>query len=125
MRTKTLYFTLALSFFLFVANIFALKTNLYWTTSWADIITHVMGGMIVAGVTILLWDFKKTGKKVRLGSVVASVIIVGIAWEAFELYYAMTAITDKGFIPDTIGDILFDTLGAYLGYRFLVNNSNN
>lgn len=121
MRTKILYFTFALSFFLFLANSFAIKTNLYWTTPWADIVTHTVGGMIVAGGTILLWEFKNLGRKIKLSSIISSVIIVGLVWELFELYYGLTLVTDPGYFLDTAGDIFFDTFGAYIGYRFLIS----
>lgn len=123
MQTKILAFIFILSLTLFFTNSFALKANLYWTTSWADIITHSLGGMVVLGLIMLVSLQKTPTKGFKVFRMMSLVVFIGVVWELFELYNGMTFITDKGYWLDTAGDIFFDILGAYLGYRFLTMNS--
>lgn len=124
MRNTTLYFIFLISLALFLANDFAIKANLYWTTSWADMITHTMGGMVVSGLIIFILSFNKS-YKFNAKTTIISTLFVGILWEIFELYNGLTFLTDKGYTMDTLGDLFFDMVGGYLGYRFLIKNSNN
>lgn len=114
--TKNLLFLLASSSLLFVINIIALKANLYWTTSWADIISHTLGGVVVGSFCMTVRQFKSF---IGLKHVFVFALAVGILWEIFELYTGLTAFSDPGFLIDTVGDIIFDVLGSFLAYAFL------
>jgi len=99
-------------------NYVATVANLYWTTSWADAISHTLGGAMLGGVLILLLSTKIV-KKVSLSQVLVFALIIGVLWEVFEMYTGMTFVNDAGYWLDTFGDIFFDMFGSCLAYIFL------
>lgn len=119
MRTIILIYILVLSAVLFGAHEFALSTNLYWTTSWADIVTHTLGGGVVSGVFILAFSLRQEAKSIRFSHILLLTFVVGVLWEIFELVFGMTSYSDPAYPLDTSGDLFFDCLGAYISYLFL------
>lgn len=117
---KNLFYLLGISLILYFTNFIAIKANLYWTTIWADMVTHTLGGMVVGGIVIFGTSLLRKQKKSL--SLFIITLIVGIVWEVFELYTGMTMITDSGYYLDTFGDICFDLLGAYLSYSYLIKS---
>lgn len=102
-------------------NYIATVANLYWTTSWADIISHTLGGAMVGGIFVFMGRI--LGHRVVLSQILLFTLIIGVLWEVFEMYTGMTAFTDIGYWLDTEGDILFDVFGSYLTYKYLIKNN--
>jgi hypothetical protein len=119
---KSLFFILFISIALFLMNFVAIKTNLYWTTSWVDIVSHTLGGAMLGGVVIFLLTLSSKKHRIKLKHIFTFAIFVGIIWEYFEIKSGMNAITDPGYWVDTAGDIFFDTFGSYLASVFLTKN---
>lgn len=117
--TKNLAFILFVSIALFFMNLLAIKTNLYWTTSWADIVSHTLGGAMLGGVVIFLLTLSSKKNRIKLKHIFCFAIFIGIIWEYFEIKSGMNAITDPGYWADTAGDIFFDTFGSYIAYLYL------
>lgn len=117
--TKKLVFILVISSVLFVMNFVAIKANLYWTTDWADVISHTLGGMMLGGVIMFLVSLGKAKNSYNLIHILLFVLCAGVAWEFFEVYTGMNALTDTGYWPDTLSDIFFDMFGSYLASVFL------
>jgi hypothetical protein len=117
--TKNLVFILVVSSVLFAMNFLAIKADLYWTTDWADIISHTLGGMMLGGVIIFLISLSKAKNNSKLIQVLLFALCVGVAWEFFEVYTGMNALTDPGYWSDTLSDIFFDMFGSYLASVFL------
>jgi hypothetical protein len=101
-------------------NWLASARDYYYTIYWYDFMMHFLGGLGIG--LFLLWVsklslgaisvFLNSGAKILL-----TVIIVGIAWEIFELAFRMTAFGDIGYAWDTGHDLVMDALGG-LGVVF-------
>ena len=122
-RKEVLFVSFALIILIGVLNIWALNNFWYWVYWWFDILMHFLGGLWVGVMAI--WVYYLSGllgkplitkKNVLILSFV-SVLVVGIGWEVFEIFIKET-INEPGFIIDTLGDLLFDLLGAFVAYRY-------
>lgn len=102
----------------------ALKTNLYWTTAWADIISHTLGGAMLGGVVIFLLTLSSKKNRIKLKHIFLFAIFVGVIWEYFEVKSGMNEITDPGYWSDTVADLFFDVFGSYVAYSYLIRNYN-
>jgi hypothetical protein len=109
---------LGLSVALFLGHRLATVFSLYWTTDWADIVMHTIGGALLCAIVLYAYTLNTKIASASLGKVLLLVIFMGIVWEVFELYTGLTYLYDKGYTTDTLGDIFFDTLGGYLANLF-------
>ena len=98
----------------------------YWTLWWFDILMHFLGGFWIASVC--LWIFygnyfrqisRPSRTKLFVFAILSS-IILGLAWEAFEL--ATNIILFPEYIPDSALDMVMDTIGGVFAYFFYVRN---
>ncbi|MES2223703.1 MAG: hypothetical protein V4469_02085 [Patescibacteria group bacterium] len=113
---RNLLFLLVASFLLFAMNDLAVRANLYWTTVWADMVSHTLGGVVLGSFCMVFRQMKPT---IGLKHIIVFALFVGILWEVFEIYTGMTAFTDVGYWLDTSSDIFFDILGSTLAYLAL------
>lgn len=74
---------------------------------------HFLGGVCVGIFTLWLADVLKVRNMLALCLVLIAVI--GIGWEIWEYASGYTSYPADTF--DTFTDLVFDTLGALLGYR--------
>jgi VanZ family protein len=107
-------------------HLLALRFFLYWTTSWFDLLTHFLGGFLIA---LIMFSFmnriqrseEKVNDKLLIASVVLAVLVVGLSWELWELFTGLSdVIEDK---VDAIVDLIMDLIGsvvAVLYYYFLI-----
>ncbi len=120
---------------LFVVGCLAVSADtfyLYWTNWWLDSIVHFLAGVTVGMTGILVWHFYfKSIPRVPKSILIATtcVIIVGILWEVYELYFGIESILDgMYYFVDTTSDILLDILGALFGglyaHRILIKNNS-
>ena len=112
----TAYLLFAIGFLNVLAEIF----YFHWTIWWYDTMLHVMGGAAVAMfiLSAYLYYFNKS-PKINLKFitfVLVGVLVVGILWEIFELYFNLTSL-DDGIIykRDTISDLIADMVGGLIG----------
>ncbi len=102
----------------------ALSYSLYWAIEWFDIPMHFLGGFLIG--ILALFVFFSSGwisftKNIRdwqmiLFITVSSVLIVGLAWELWELFVGFTdLIADRA---DTILDLIMDTTGAVAAFYY-------
>ena len=95
---------------------------LYWKYAWLDILMHALGGVTVAlGISIL--PFFRTHFFERfqsLGLYVVAALLIGIAWEVFEVLSGIMVVDDT-FISDTALDLLMDAVGVAGGYHLVVS----
>lgn len=84
---------------------------------WLDIPVHVLGGITVAlGISILpFFKISLPKKYATLFAYVGTAVMVGIAWEIFEVASSV-AVVDDGYVIDTVIDLCMDALGGALGY---------
>ncbi|SEW24377.1 hypothetical protein [Halobacterium jilantaiense] len=99
---------------------------------WWDHLAHTLSGVVVAGATDLALhaesgdgDTAAAGPRARAATITTVTLALGVFWELLE--YAVHAVADRlGFEPllvhygrrDTLGDLVFDLLGAGLVVRF-------
>ncbi len=95
---------------------------LYWTTEWADIGMHFLGGLFIGIVALFVFftsgyiALPKENMLLVFVVTIASVLVIGLAWELWEIFMGLTnVLRDQA---DTILDIIMDTLGglAAIGY---------
>lgn len=94
----------------------ALELYLYWTTSWFDVVMHFLGGLLIGLLAVFFFytsgyvTFPREHRGAAFAIVIASVLVVGLGWELWELFLGWTdVLADRG---DTILDIIMDTLGG-------------
>lgn len=104
---------------LFLLHTFAISFKLYWTVWWIDIISHLLGGSVVAFIAILLWMNGKEKRMPKNTELFIFVLLVGILWEVFELTFGVVATSDPGFLLDTLIDICMDLCGIIIT-KFLI-----
>lgn len=100
-----------------VLELIASKLTLYYVWPWFDILMHTLGGMTVALALIAAVEgytnWMPRSLPAKAGFVAGGVIIVGLLWELFEYVLDLwLGVNLQPSIPDTIADLLFDTVGA-------------
>src|SRR3989344_5334219 len=97
-------------------------TGGYWGNRWyiesGNSYFHLAGGLVIALLTASYYnsEFQKISQPLRFFCILAIVMGVGVLWEFHE--YLLSEIVNKSFmgdLPDTIKDLLMDTLGGALG----------
>ncbi len=107
---------------IFLLNDIALADFFYWKYWWYDIMMHSLGGLFVGGA--VAWFFVRTGYAQKLSTknflllTVALVFAVGAGWEIFE-YTNGFFLGEVNVALDTMGDLLCDVLGGFVGWYIL------
>ncbi|MEX2144815.1 MAG: DUF2238 domain-containing protein [Candidatus Spechtbacterales bacterium] len=109
--------------------------SFYYTTSWYDSVLHLAGGFWV-GLVYLEWAKIRTKKlvlsEIEVFKTVIFVLMIGIAWEIFEIVYDFSANTSfeaskypplSGGTIDTFKDLILDMVGALMA-TFSVHRAN-
>ncbi len=129
--------------FIIVVHILALINHWYWTYQWLDIPMHFLGGFWTAATLIAL-NLKLRIKNLELfnaSNYLITVImtlsfaaLIGVFLEFAEFLYDIF-ISSRGYFgflqlgaADTIADLFFDLLGAFVFiiiYRVIANNVNS
>ncbi len=111
--------TLLLSILVYFLHTIALENYFYWIYWWFDILLHTLTGFVLGLliVFILYRLFHSISSRSVLFLTIAGVLIVAIVWEIFE-YVNGFALTHGSYILDTIGDILFGLIGAYIAIKY-------
>jgi hypothetical protein len=104
-----------------IAHLFGLDGWYYEVESY-DTFMHFIGGaglgLFVAGLIGTYYD--KT--KVTYLNVFLGVILGGIAWELFEMYYEITGhpLWSTLYYLDTVKDLIMDALGGVVVTYFMI-----
>ncbi len=81
-------------------------------------VMHFSAGGVVGMATVLtcIYFSKYSDRKIKIVLLSALAgLVVGIAWELFELYFGMATFADgMDYVTDTLSDLSLDTLGAIL-----------
>lgn len=108
-----------------ILNKIAVSLSLYTTIWWYDIPMHILGGVLIALITLFFiydakfFNFSDKKPAVIFASAVGMVLIIGLSWELWELYMGLTNVyTDR---IDTAKDLVDDTLGAIAAYLYSKN----
>lgn len=107
-----------------LAVINALAVYFYWYSLlwWFDMPMHFLGGFTVFFFCAIVWlPARKWVSNGRfLFEAVITTVLIGVLWEALELYLYLTY-GSPGFITlDAISDVFFDLAGAlFASYRII------
>lgn len=82
---------------------------------------HLLGGFVIGliAVFILLNHFRMgvlEDKKVTLILVLSFVLIIGLGWELWELFFGLTNILEDKL--DTVIDLVMDFIGGYFAFLY-------
>jgi hypothetical protein len=90
---------------------------LYWTIWWFDMLMHFISGLEVGMAAVLIWQYFyptkiRLTKKMAIG--VLGGLTVGLLWEAYELYFGITTLSDGvAYYTDTVSDLILDLCGGF------------
>ena|SRR3989344_2463617 len=126
-------FFILLFFALVVVGVVHVTGNLfflYWKFPWLDIISHFFGGFWVGGAALLIYsrthinrfDSKKWLHVILLALVTG--LAVGVMWEIFEVFIELTNLPNEKYFSDTVADLVFDTIGAFIAALSFLYCSN-
>ena len=123
---KTFILLFVVGFLNYIASVF----YLYWTVWWFNMVMHFLSGGVVTMTTFLILRFfRKNETFSRLKIIflaIASVFIVGIAWEIFELSVGLTSFSDGiWYVLDTVSDLILDLSGGFLGIFYALRSNHN
>ncbi|MDP1624829.1 MAG: hypothetical protein Q8L64_03570 [bacterium] len=94
----------------------------YESTEWFDIMMHFLGGAWVSGTALWLAAVYLPDSRLYLVTVrnlVLCAIVVGIAWELFELVMGWTSFAMENYWGDTVLDLVMDVIGGWTMARIL------
>jgi hypothetical protein len=102
-------------FLVAVLHALAMQASLYWVYPWFDIPMHFLGGA-VAAFGFLSWIGERFVplQRATLVRTVSFVLVVGIAWEIFELSFGLTDAI--AYTVDTAMDLVFDVAGGMVAF---------
>jgi len=113
MDRKKLFIRLALLIlFIFVLNFIA--TKLYWYSSiwWFDMPMHFLGGFWIGLALLWLLPIDEPSVK-QVFKIMFGVLLIGTAWELFEIVVNNIFAQNPFDLIDTTSDILFDVSGGF------------
>lgn len=120
-KRRNLLSILFLSALLLLLHVVCLKFYLYWTTWWADLINHFLGGAILVLIFALLFpSITRMSSCARFCALFALTLAAGLAWEMFELGFHLTFVSDHEYLGDTSLDIVMDMLGMTASYYYFL-----
>jgi len=97
-------------------HLIALELSLYYVFAAFDIPMHFLGGAVIALMIFALAaiEFPLPRFMTKFGPVILSVCIVGIMWEAFEVWAGIPM--EHDYFADTALDLVMDLVGGVVGY---------
>ncbi len=119
MSQKNLLFKIAsLVVFIFLVNFLAMKFYWYSSLWYFDMFMHFLGGFWLG--LAFLWLFKVINFNFKnLAIVILGVLIIGVAWEFFEIGVDKIFLKDNLNYLDIYSDIFFDLAGGMTAFLYL------
>lgn len=113
MSFKTaLYFALVAIALVAMLHVSGLHFYFYWRIPWYDRIVHVIAGFAVVFFTYYI------SRSLSLS--VIGALVVGVAWEVFEIQSGYSSMAHSGYIFDTIGDLVSDVVGGTVALLYIL-----
>ena len=128
LQKRLLAISLITILFILVFHYLALSYSWYWTFRWLDIPVHIIGGFWVS--LTALWISLKIRhidgiygyKRKALLVMLASVLIVAIFWEIFELIIKETSLYNTGYWRDSLSDVFNSFVGGMMAFLYFIKN---
>ncbi|MCA9354854.1 MAG: hypothetical protein KC877_05020 [Candidatus Kaiserbacteria bacterium] len=99
------------------AHAAAVFASLYWYYWWFDVVMHFWGGTLIALGLFSLSTFSRLHFKPTLPLLLATLLVVTLSWEAFELAAGLWQ--PATYLVDTVQDIVIGFSGGLLAYAVL------
>lgn len=127
MDRKKLFIRLTLLILcIFVLNFIA--TKLYWYSSiwWFDMPMHFLGGFWLGLALLWLFPIDEPALK-KVFKIALGVLVIGFAWELFEIVVNNIFAQNPFDLIDTTSDIFFDISGGFASTIYILykNYANN
>src|SRR5437868_3152383 len=125
-KNRPLIVLLCLILLVAILHFFGFYFQLYWRTTWFDHVVHILGSIWIVILVFSLPSIYRSRMSVLqkfLISLIAA-LSVGILWELFEVKTGVTVVTDRGYMLDTLGDLLSDVIGGILGGIYIVKHAH-
>jgi hypothetical protein len=106
-----------LGFLVYWNNVLGLNSQMYFTVSWWDVVSHILGGLWVALCVAWIATFFK--RRLSIIECVALAFGVGVAWEIFEYVNGMGGSIFMSYQLDTAKDLLDDAIGGLIAGYFV------
>ncbi len=90
----------------------ALTYNYYWAIWWYDIMMHFLGGVLIFSALRWFDSWRNTSLARTIPRVLLVVMVVGLGWELYELYFGLTFVGDNIYLSDMIIDLVMNLVGA-------------
>lgn len=110
-----LLFALALTFI--VSEYVFVPTNLYYELPWLDIPMHILGGFLIAALSVNLLKVQNKSRLISVTHVTAYVIFVAIIWEISEYMRGVIDYNSLSDYFDTVTDLINGVIGGLLAYK--------
>ncbi len=92
-------------------------TNLYYELPWLDIPMHLLGGLLIGGLSINLLKIQNKSRLISLTHVVVYVVVVAAIWEVYEYLRGVIDYDSISDYFDTFTDMINGMIGAVLAYK--------
>lgn len=117
-RRKLVKPLVVIIFFLLFMNVSANKFYWYFSIWWLDMCMHFLGGFWISLVSLyIIWP--KDFNIKLIFKILAIVLLVGIGWEVFELFFVNYLANNNFSLSDTSSDIFFDIFGGLCAILYL------
>jgi hypothetical protein len=114
LHMKRLFGLITLTVLVVGLHLAATRLYLYYTTWWADVILHFIGG---AWLAVMASTFMQAfNKELSLKGALIFTLIFGIGWEAFEYFFDLIAFSTLAECFDSLSDLCLDLFGGCMAY---------
>lgn len=89
---------------------------------WFDMPMHFLGGISVLYIGAVLWlpALKRVSAQRYAYECLITAVLLGVVWEALELYLHMRFGSPQFILRDSISDVFFDLAGALFAMSLLL-----
>lgn len=91
--------------------------NLYYELPWLDIPMHILGGLLIGGLSINLLKIQNRSRLISLTHVALYVVFVAAIWEVYEYLRGVIDYDSVSDYFDTVTDLINGIIGAVLAYK--------
>ena len=110
-----------------ILHITASLLDLYWSLTWIHLIVHFLSGGLVGLSALWLvfvseYDFiRKRIKEAPMATLLVAVgasLIAGLLWEAFELTFGITFLSDPNYLYQNGSEVIAAVSGGLIGWSY-------
>jgi hypothetical protein len=105
-------------FFIFLVNFLANKFYWYFSIWWFDMPMHFLGGFWIGLAFVFLFP-PKDSSMTSVFKIIFFVLLIGVGWEVFEIFFNNYLAQNPFNMLDTISDVFFDLSGGLCAILYL------